>query len=42
MLLIVVLPWLAPGLGLVQRVVLPPVLWMLDHYEALARAVGGV
>lgn len=41
-LLIVVLPWLAPGLGLVQRVVLPPVLWMLDHYEALARAVGGV
>lgn len=38
-LLLIVLPSLAPGLGIIQHVVLPPVIWASDHYFALADAV---
>jgi Zn-dependent protease len=38
-LLLVVLPSLVPGLGIVQHFVLPPVEWLYDHYLALADAV---
>ena len=37
--LLVVLPSLAPGLSIVQRFVLPPVVWFSDRYFALADAV---
>jgi Zn-dependent protease len=37
--LLVVLPWLVPGLNIIQRFVLPPVMWVLQHYYALAAAV---
>lgn len=41
-LLLLVIPWLFPQLGLVERVVLPPVTWAEQHYMALARwAAGG-
>lgn len=42
LLIMVVLPWISPELAVVRRVVIPPVMWMLGHYETLARAVGGV
>lgn len=42
LLIVVVLPWISPELAVVRRVVIPPVMWMLGHYETLARAVGGV
>jgi hypothetical protein len=32
---------LFPGLGVVQRVVLPPVLWAQDKYLGLAGLVAG-
>jgi Zn-dependent protease len=38
-LLLVVLPWLVPSLNIIQRFVLPPVMWVLQHYYALAAAV---
>ncbi len=41
-LLIVVLPMLVPGLNLVGRFVVPPVMWVTDHYVALAQAVAGL
>ena len=41
-LLLLVIPWLFPELGIVERVVLPPVEWLGGHYlgivEAIARA----
>lgn len=40
--LLLVVPYLWPDLGLVQRIVQPPVDWAGDYYEALARAVAGV
>jgi Zn-dependent protease len=40
-LLLLVIPWLFPGLGLVERVVLPPVLWAEAKYMALAGWVAG-
>ncbi len=40
-LLLLVIPWLFPGLGIVERVVLPPVLWAEDKYMALASWVAG-
>ena len=40
-LLLLVVPWLFPGLGVVQRVVLPPVLWAQDKYLDLASFVAG-
>lgn len=39
--LLLVVPWLFPGLGIVERVVLPPVEWMQQHYMALAGMVAG-
>lgn len=39
--LLVVVPYLWPSAGLMRNVVLPPVLWTLDHYDALVRAVAG-
>ncbi len=38
-LLLVVLPWLVPSLNIIQRFVLPPVRWVLQHYYTLADAV---
>lgn len=35
-LLLLVIPWLFPGLGIVERVVLPPVQWTEAHFMALA------
>ena len=40
-LLLLVLPMIAPGLGIVQNLVLPPVVWAADHYYALAARVAG-
>jgi len=40
-LLLIGLPMLLPHLNLVQRIVLPPVSWLGEHYYALARAVAG-
>jgi Zn-dependent protease len=41
-LLLLVIPWLFPDLGLVERVLLPPVSWAERHYMALAQwAAGG-
>jgi Zn-dependent protease len=40
-LLIVVIPWIFPDLDLVERVVLPPVIWAQDQYFALADWVAG-
>jgi Zn-dependent protease len=39
--LLIVVPMLAPGLNLVERFVLPPVSWLGEHYYAVARAVAG-
>jgi Zn-dependent protease len=38
-LILIGLPMLLPGLNLVERFVLPPVIWLVEHYYALARAV---
>ena len=38
-LLLIVLPWLAPGLNIIEHFVLPPVAWLSDHYGALVDAV---
>jgi Zn-dependent protease len=40
-LLLLVIPWLFPGMGIVERVVLPPVIWVQDQYLALAALVAG-
>ena len=40
--LLIGLPYLIPGFDLVNRIVIPPVSWVLDQYMALARAVAGV
>lgn len=39
--LLLVIPWLFPGLGIVERVVIPPVEWLASHYYALAIKVAG-
>lgn len=39
--LLLVIPWLFPGLGIVERVVVPPVHWLAEHYFALAVKVAG-
>ncbi len=39
--LIVVLPQLIPGFDPVGKLVLPPVLWVTEHYLVLAKAVAG-
>jgi len=40
-LLLVVLPWIAPSLNVVSWLVLPPVDWLSDHYLKIAQAVAG-
>ncbi len=40
-LLLVVLPWAFPGLGIVERVVLPPFEWAQGLYLALAQWIAG-
>jgi len=41
MIVFVVLPWLVPGLHLVDRLILPPVAWMVDQYQHLITLVAG-
>lgn len=41
LLLLLVIPWLFPELGIVQNVVLPPVMWAAEHYYALVHAIAG-
>ena len=38
---LLVIPWLFPGLGIIDRVLLPPVNWAQDKYFALAQWVAG-
>src|SRR5690606_17179948 len=38
-LLLLVIPWLFPGLGIVEKVVLPPVEWARHHFMQLAMLV---
>jgi Zn-dependent protease len=38
---IIALSWFAPGLGVVENFVLPPVTWALNQYLELARFVAG-
>ncbi len=40
-LLLVVLPWIAPSLNVVKWLVLPPVEWLTDHYLGVAKLVAG-
>ena len=40
-LLLVVLPWLAPSLNVVSWLVVPPVEWLSDHYLKIAQAIAG-
>jgi len=40
-LLLLVVPWLFPGLGIIENVVLPPVEWAREHIMKLALAVAG-
>jgi Zn-dependent protease len=39
--LLLVVPYFWPSLGIMRNVVQPPVSWALDHYDALVRAVAG-
>ncbi|QZH74092.1 MAG: site-2 protease family protein [Erythrobacter sp.] len=39
--LLVILPYLFPGLGIVEKVVLPPVQWAMEQYLALAGWIAG-
>lgn len=41
MLVFVVLPWISPGLHLVDALVMPPVDWAVGHYETLVGWVAG-
>lgn len=41
LLLLLVIPWLFPQLGIVENVVLPPVRWAAEHYYNLAYMVAG-
>jgi Zn-dependent protease len=40
-LLLLVLPWLFPQLGIVENVILPPVQWMQEQFMKIALAVAG-
>ena len=40
-LFLLVIPWLFPGLGIAERLVLPPVMWAQDKFMALATLVAG-
>jgi len=39
--LLLVVPMLAPGLNVIENVVVPPVQWLLGHYGALTQAIAG-
>ena len=39
--LLLIVPKLFPGWGVIERVVLPPVVWLGEHYYDLARFVAG-
>ncbi|HYD25226.1 MAG TPA: site-2 protease family protein [Croceibacterium sp.] len=41
-LLLLVIPWLFPGLGIVERVVMPPVEWAYGHYARIVTAIAGI
>ena len=41
LILLLVIPWLFPQAGVVERLVLPPVQWAGAHYFGLAEAVAG-
>ncbi|MCW1383438.1 site-2 protease family protein [Novosphingobium sp. KCTC 2891] len=41
MLVFIVLPWLVPGLHLVDRLILPPVGWMIEQYQHVASWAAG-
>ncbi len=41
-LLLLVIPWLFPGLGIVERIVVPPVDWLSRHYMELAARIAGL
>lgn len=41
MIVFIVVPWLLPGLHLVDRLIVPPVSWMLDQYQHLITLVAG-
>ena len=41
-LLLLVIPWLLPGLGIVERIVVPPVDWLSRHYMELAARIAGL
>lgn len=40
-LLLLVIPWFFPRLGIIENVVIPPVAWVGDHYFAVVRAIAG-
>ncbi|MBN8501757.1 MAG: site-2 protease family protein [Sphingomonadales bacterium] len=40
-LLLVVLPWIAPSLSIVSWLIVPPVQWLSEHYFNIAAAVAG-
>jgi len=41
MIVFIVVPWLMPGLHLVDRLILPPVSWMLEQYQHIITLVAG-
>jgi hypothetical protein len=41
MAIFIVLPWLVPGLHIIDRLVIPPVTWLLGLFEHLALLIGG-
>jgi len=41
MIVFIVLPWLVPGLHLIDRLILPPMSWMLDQYMHLIGFAAG-
>ena len=40
-LLLLVIPWLFPGIGIIERIVLPPVEWLEGKFMALTLWVAG-
>jgi Zn-dependent protease len=40
-LLLVVLPWVAPSLNVVAWLIVPPVQWLSEHYLSIAAAIAG-
>ncbi len=40
--LLLVIPYFWPNLGVMRNVVMPPVLWTLGHFDGLVRVIAGV